>query len=156
MQCCVYILASKRNGTFYTGVTSNLPKRIYEHKSDSVEGFTKTYHVHVLVWYECTEDINSAITREKQIKAWKRGWKLELIEKENPEWKDLYDELQVLSSCVSCHSCESRNPEKKNLDSIFQWNDSQNQSEVRIFSATFSRSLPSYSLPTQREKESLP
>ncbi|PIQ68684.1 MAG: endonuclease [Candidatus Taylorbacteria bacterium CG11_big_fil_rev_8_21_14_0_20_46_11] len=93
MNCCVYILASKRNGTLYTGVTSNLPKRIYEHKTGSVEGFTKKYHVHMLVWYECTEDIISAITREKQIKTWKRKWKLELIEKDNPERKDLYDEL---------------------------------------------------------------
>lgn len=93
MNACVYILASKRNGTLYTGVTSNLPKRVYEHKSGVVEGFTKKYHVHLLVWYECTEDINSAITREKQIKAWKRKWKLELIEKENPKWKDLCDEL---------------------------------------------------------------
>ena len=93
MNCCVYILASKRNDTLYTGVTSNLPKRVFEHKSGAVEGFTKKYHVHMLVWYECTEDINSAITREKQTKVWKRGWKLELIEKENPEWKDLYGEL---------------------------------------------------------------
>ncbi len=93
MNCCVYILASKRNDTLYTGVTSNLPKRVFEHKSGAVERFTKKYHVHMLVWYECTEDINSAITREKQTKVWKRGWKLELIEKENPEWKDLYGEL---------------------------------------------------------------
>lgn len=93
MQCCVYILASKRNGTLYTGVTSNVAKRIYEHKSGSVDGFTKKYHVHTLVWYECTENLEAAITREKQIKAWKRKWKLELIEKENPDWKDLYDEL---------------------------------------------------------------
>lgn len=93
MQCCAYILASKRNGTLYTGVTSDLPKRVCEHKSDAVEGFTKKYHVHILVWYECTEDMISAITREKQIKTWKRKWKLELIEKENPTWRDLYDEL---------------------------------------------------------------
>ncbi len=93
MNCCVYILASKRNGTLYTGVTSDLKRRIYEHKSGASEGFTKQYHVHTLVWYECTEDINSAITREKQIKAWKRKWKLELIEKGNPQWRDLYEEL---------------------------------------------------------------
>ncbi|MDO8593888.1 MAG: GIY-YIG nuclease family protein [bacterium] len=93
MNCCVYILASKRNGTLYIGVTSNLQNRVYQHKSGMVEGFTKKYGVHTLVWYECTEDIESAITREKQIKAWKRKWKLELIEKENPAWRDLYEEL---------------------------------------------------------------
>ncbi len=93
MNCCVYILASSRNGTLYIGVTSNLSKRIYEHKSGAAEGFTKKYHVHTLVWYECTESIEVAITREKQLKAWKRGWKLELIEKENLTWRDLYEEL---------------------------------------------------------------
>lgn len=93
MNCCVYILASKRNGTLYTGVTSDLRKRVYAHKTGAMEGFTKKYHVHMLVWYECTENIESAIAREKQIKVWKRKWKLKLIEKENPEWKDLYDEL---------------------------------------------------------------
>ncbi|MEK7170438.1 MAG: GIY-YIG nuclease family protein [Patescibacteria group bacterium] len=93
MNYCVYILASKRNGTLYIGVTSNLPKRIFEHKTGAVEGFTKKYSVHMLVWYECTEDIMSAIAREKQLKAWKRKWKLELIEKENPLWRDLYGDL---------------------------------------------------------------
>lgn len=93
MNCCVYILASKRNGTLYTGVTSDLQKRTYQHKNDLFEGFTKKYGVHTLVWYECTSDVESAITREKQIKVWKRKWKLELIEKTNPEWRDLYDEL---------------------------------------------------------------
>ena len=93
MQYCVYILASKRNGTLYIGVTSNLPKRVHEHKSGVVEGFTKQYHIHMLVWYECTEEVEVAITREKQLKTWKRRWKLELIEKENPMWRDLYDEL---------------------------------------------------------------
>ncbi|MEK7208219.1 MAG: GIY-YIG nuclease family protein [Patescibacteria group bacterium] len=93
MNYCVYILASKRNGTLYIGVTSNLPKRVYEHKTGAVEGFTKRYRIHVLVWYECTEDAAAAITREKQLKAWKREWKLVLIEKENPTWKDLYAEL---------------------------------------------------------------
>ncbi len=87
------MLASKRNGTLYIGVTSNLPKRVYEHKKGDIEGFTKKYHVHLLVWYECTENIDSAITREKQLKAWKRKWKLELIEKKNPMWRDLYEEL---------------------------------------------------------------
>ncbi len=89
----VYILASKRNGTLYIGVTSNLIKRIYEHKNNLIEGFTKKYNIHNLVYYEITEDVNSAITREKQLKIWKRNWKIELIEKNNPEWKDLYFEL---------------------------------------------------------------
>lgn len=90
MQPCVYILATKRNGTLYVGVTSDLPKRILQHKNDLVEGFTKRYAVHDLVWYELAGDMASAILREKQIKEWKRQWKLELIEKFNPYWNDLY------------------------------------------------------------------
>ena len=89
----VYILASHRNGTLYVGVTSRLIERIYEHKNDLVKGFTKTYQVHKLVYYEETPNIESAISREKQIKAWKRKWKLELIENFNSEWKDLYNTL---------------------------------------------------------------
>ena len=89
----VYILASRRNGTLYIGVTNNLIKRIYEHKNDLVEGFTKKYGVHRLVYYEQSEDVRSAIEREKRLKAWKRRWKLRLIEEMNPEWNDLYDEL---------------------------------------------------------------
>ena len=92
-QPCVYILASARNGTLYTGVTSDLLKRVWEHKSDLVEGFTKRYAVHVLVWFELHEDMLAAIRREKTIKGWKRRWKLELIETMNPEWRDLYAEL---------------------------------------------------------------
>jgi putative endonuclease len=92
-QPCVYILASARNGTLYTGVTSDLLKRAWEHKSDLVEGFTKRYGVQVLVWYELHEDMLSAIRREKTIKGWKRRWKIELIEAMNPEWRDLYAEL---------------------------------------------------------------
>ena len=92
-QYYVYILASKRNGTLYIGVTSNLINRIYEHKNNLIEGFTKKYNIHNLVYYEITEDVNSAITREKQLKIWKRNWKIELIEKNNPKWKDLYFEL---------------------------------------------------------------
>ena len=88
----VYILASKRNGTLYVGFTSDLIKRVFEHKNDLVEGFTKKYGVHQLVYYEQTEDVKSAIQREKQLKKWNRSWKIELIEKMNPEWKDLYDE----------------------------------------------------------------
>ncbi|HAF95237.1 MAG: hypothetical protein A2021_06380 [Elusimicrobia bacterium GWF2_52_66] len=90
---CVYILASRRNGTLYTGVTSSLIKRVWEHKNDLVEGFTKRYGVHILVWYELHSNMESAITREKAIKEWKRRWKLELIEGMNPDWRDLYDEL---------------------------------------------------------------
>ena len=89
----VYILASKRNGTLYIGVSSDLIKRVYEHKNNLVDGFTKKYNVHDLVYYEQTEDVESAISREKQLKNWKRKWKLELIEKLNPIWKDLYPEL---------------------------------------------------------------
>ena len=89
-QPAVYILASKRNGTLYTGVTSDLAKRIWEHKNKMVEGFTKRYDVHHLVWYELHETMESAIQREKQIKEWKRKWKLELIESANPNWLDLY------------------------------------------------------------------
>ena len=92
-QYYVYILASKRNGTLYIGVTSELIKRVYEHKNNLVEGFTQKYKVHNLVYYETTDDINSVITREKQLKKWKRTWKMELIEKNNPGWRDLYFEL---------------------------------------------------------------
>ncbi len=90
--CCVYILASKRNGTLYTGVTSNLEKRIYEHKNEMADGFTKKYKVHTLVYYDCCNDIVSALTREKQLKKWNRQWKINLIEKENPTWRDLSEE----------------------------------------------------------------
>ena len=89
-QPAVYILASKRNGTLYIGVTSELVKRIWEHKNNMVEGFTKRYNVHQLVWYELHGNMESAITREKRLKDWKRKWKLELIESSNPKWEDLY------------------------------------------------------------------
>jgi putative endonuclease len=90
---CVYILASRRNGTLYVGVTSDLIKRVWQHKNDLVEGFTKQYGVHVLVWYEPHETMESAIKREKAIKKWNRRWKLKLIEQSNPQWRDLYEEL---------------------------------------------------------------
>jgi putative endonuclease len=90
---CVYILASKRNGTLYVGVTSDLVKRAWQHKSDLVHGFTQEHAVHNLVWYETHETMESAITREKQIKAWKRLWKLRLIEESNPDRADLYDQI---------------------------------------------------------------
>ena len=89
----VYILCSKRNGTLYTGVTSDLVKRIYEHKNNLVDGFTKKYHVHYLIWYEIHDSAEAAITREKQIKKWKRAWKLDLIEQSNPKWIDLYESI---------------------------------------------------------------
>jgi putative endonuclease len=92
-QPCVYLLASQRNGTLYIGVTSDIVKRIWEHKNDAVEGFTKRYGVHTLVWYEVHETMESAIAREKAMKGWKRKWKLGLIEKDNPQWHDLYDSL---------------------------------------------------------------
>lgn len=92
-QYAVYILASKKNGTLYIGVTSDLAKRVFDHKSDLSEGFTKKYQVHDLVYYEVTEDVHSAISREKQLKNWERKWKIKLIEKENPEWLDLSGEL---------------------------------------------------------------
>lgn len=87
-QTCVYILSSKRNGTLYVGVTSNLVQRVWQHKSDLIEGFTKRYGVHTLVWYEPHETMKSAITREKAIKQWKRDWKIKLIAEANPSWRD--------------------------------------------------------------------
>lgn len=92
-QPAVYILTSKRNGTLYIGVTSDLIKRTWEHRNDMVEGFTSRYNVHRLVWYELHESMESAIIREKQLKIWKRKWKMELIENSNPEWLDLYDTI---------------------------------------------------------------
>jgi len=92
-QPCVYLLASKRNGTLYTGVTSNLQKRVWEHKSDLVAGFSSKYGVHTLVWYEVHSTMESAIQREKAIKNWKRVWKIKMLEEMNPGWRDLYPDL---------------------------------------------------------------
>ncbi|MCK4600492.1 GIY-YIG nuclease family protein [Candidatus Bipolaricaulota bacterium] len=89
-QPTVYILANKRNGTLYVGVTSDLIKRIWQHKNNVVKGFTERYSVHQLVWYELHETMESAIRKEKMLKNWKRVWKLELIERSNPNWQDLY------------------------------------------------------------------
>jgi putative endonuclease len=89
-QPAVYILASKRNHTLYIGVTSDLVKRIWEHKNNMVEGFTRRYDVHQLVWYELHESMEWATKRERRLKEWKRKWKLELIESVNPNWEDLY------------------------------------------------------------------
>ena len=89
----VYILASKKDGVLYIGVTSDIKKRIHEHKEGLIDGFSKKYHVKRLVYYEIHENAESAITREKNMKAWKRDWKIELIEKDNPEWEDLFERL---------------------------------------------------------------
>lgn len=90
---CVYILASKKHGTLYIGVTSDLIKRVFEHESNCVEGFTKRYQVHSLVYYELFADMYEAIRREKQLKQWHRQWKIRLIEELNPNWNDLYSEI---------------------------------------------------------------
>lgn len=88
-QPCVYMLASRRNGTLYIGVTSNLPQRIAQHKSGQIPGFARKYGVNRLVWYEVHENMESAITREKQMKKWNRAWKIRQIMRGNPEWRDL-------------------------------------------------------------------
>jgi putative endonuclease len=92
-QPCVYILTSGRNGTLYVGVTSDLIRRVFEHREDAVESFTKAHRIHALVWFEQHLSMESAILREKAIKEWKRAWKLDLIEKANPYWRDLYGDL---------------------------------------------------------------
>ncbi len=90
---CVYILASRPNGTLYVGVTGDVVRRIWEHKTDAVDGFTKKYNVHLLVYYELHETMPDAILREKQMKRWNRAWKLELIQRFNPQWRDLYRDI---------------------------------------------------------------
>src|SRR5260221_11353985 len=90
---CVYMLASRRNGTLYVGMTTNLIKRVWEHKNDLVDSFTKRYGVHHLVWFELHERLEIALAREKALKAWQRAWKVALIERTNPTWHDLYAEL---------------------------------------------------------------
>ncbi len=89
----MYILASKKNGTLYIGVTSDLIKRIWQHKNKVVSGFTDDYQVNTLVYFEQFDDMYAALTREKQLKTWGRAWKISLIEKANPSWKDLYDDI---------------------------------------------------------------
>ena len=91
----VYILASKPNGTLYIGVTSNLPKRVWEHKQDLVEGFTRRYQVHQLVWYEVLDTMEAAIELEKRMKGWRRDWKVRAIEDKNPPWRDLYEDISA-------------------------------------------------------------
>jgi putative endonuclease len=93
MACHVYLLASDRNGTLYIGVTNDIVRRVCEHKSKVVPGFTKRYAVDRLVWYEIYEDPTSAITREKELKKWRREWKIRLIEEQNPQWIDLYPQI---------------------------------------------------------------
>ncbi|GAB3376408.1 GIY-YIG nuclease family protein [Spongiibacter taiwanensis] len=92
-QPAVYILANKRNGTLYVGVTSNLAARVWQHKHNLVEGFSRRYKTHLLVYYELHDTVYEAITREKRLKKWRRAWKIELIESMNPAWRDLYDSL---------------------------------------------------------------
>jgi len=89
----IYILASKKNGTLYIGVTNDLKRRIYEHKNNLIEGFTQKYQVHRLVYFEKIDDAYQALLREKRLKKWNREWKIKLIEENNPEWNDLYSEL---------------------------------------------------------------
>jgi putative endonuclease len=92
---CVYILASQRNGTLYVGVTNDVTRRVWEHRSDIVGGFVRKYRVHRLVFVEFHVTMPDAILREKRIKKWRRAWKLELIERHNPQWRDLYDDLSL-------------------------------------------------------------
>ena len=89
----VYLLASQRNGTLYLGVTRDLIRRVYQHKTKATPGFTSQYGVQCLVWFETYDDPTNAITREKEVKKWRRAWKLELIEEANPSWRDLYDDI---------------------------------------------------------------
>jgi len=89
----VFILASKRNGTLYIGITNDLTRRVFEHKAGLINGFMKKYSVNKLVYFESTNDVNAAILQEKRLKKWKRQWKIELIEKSNPDWKDLSKDL---------------------------------------------------------------
>ena len=93
MDYFVYLMASQRQGTLYVGVTSHLVRRVYEHRNNLVAGFTSSHAVHELVWFESTPSVEAAIHKEKQIKNWKREWKIALIEKANPEWRDLYEGL---------------------------------------------------------------
>jgi len=95
MSYYVYIIASRRDGAIYIGVTNNLVRRVYEHRIKAVPGFTSKYNITQLVWFEVYDDPVSAITREKELKKWKRTWKIQLIQAENPEWKDLYESICI-------------------------------------------------------------
>ena len=92
-QPAVYILASKRNGTLYAGVTSDLIRRVWQHRNGESDGFTKKYNVHRLVHYELADDMKTAITREKRLKKWRRAWKIQPIEEQNPQWEDLWHRI---------------------------------------------------------------
>ena len=109
----VYMLASRRNGTLYIGVSNDVIHRTWQHKNDLVEGFTKKYGVHILVWYEVYDDINAAIAREKQLKGWNGAWKIKLIEKNNSGWNDLYERLT--GEVVRTESPGSPSPRKASL-----------------------------------------
>ncbi|ALK09314.1 GIY-YIG nuclease superfamily protein [Blastochloris viridis] len=98
MRYAVYMLATRKDGPLYVGVTNDLVRRVFEHRSDAVRGFTWQFNVHRLVWFEAHDSIEAAITREKQIKRWRRAWKIEMIETENPEWDDLYERIAGGSS----------------------------------------------------------
>jgi putative endonuclease len=106
----LYILASRRNGTIYIGATTDLPKRIYEHRVGVIAGFTRTYDVKRLVHVETYDDISDAIVRERRMKEWKRGWKVRLIEEQNPFWEDLAVSLLGFEPLQPSHSGEGRNP----------------------------------------------
>lgn len=93
MEYYVYILSSGKNGTLYTGITNNLVRRVFEHKNKLLDGFSKKYNINKLVYFEIFNNIEEAISREKNLKAWKRAWKIRLIEENNKDWKDLYEEI---------------------------------------------------------------
>jgi putative endonuclease len=93
MSYCVYILASRKNGAIYVGITNDLVRRIYEHRTKAVHGFTSKYNITRLVWFEIYDDPISAISREKELKKWKRAWKTQLVEAQNPHWNDLYESI---------------------------------------------------------------
>ncbi|MFZ2289815.1 MAG: GIY-YIG nuclease family protein [Halopseudomonas yangmingensis] len=92
-QPCVYIISNRRNGTLYTGVTSNLPQRVWQHREGIIEGFSSRYDLKMLVWFEPHTNMETAIQREKAIKKWNRQWKLRLIEQHNPDWRDLWADI---------------------------------------------------------------
>ena len=105
---CVYILASKRNGTLYIGVTSNIIQRVWQHKTETMQGFTSTYGVKLLVYLEMHVTMPDAILREQQLKKWKRTWKLKLIERDNPGWRDLYDDIVAPAPPTGCPPSRAR------------------------------------------------
>ena len=124
-QPCVYIMASQRNGTLYIGVTSNLIQRVWQHREGVVGGFTQDHSIKTLAWYEQHETMKSAITREKALKKWNRAWKLRMIEKLNPEWRDLWFEITGQTEALARHPREGGEPEIQStaLDSRLRGND---------------------------------